>query len=83
MSDYLISHEDARELAENLARSTRRDARVLALLKRIEWDDIGGSSGRCPSCHQFQLDHCEECLDGGHLDECELAALIQELSNEP
>lgn len=51
-----------------------RDARVVALLKRIEWavDSI------CPCCRELYVS--EHSDPPRHAPDCELAALIRELS---
>lgn len=51
-------------------------SRVLALLKRIEWNpqdfETMGETHFCPDCENFRNE--------GHRVDCELAALIRELS---
>lgn len=62
---------------------TERDARVLALLKRVEW--VGKIQGfdLCPACRNISPEDSDKAdfpyAVVGHAADCELAALIREL----
>ena len=66
-----------RQLARRVIADQMSDgARVLALLKRIEWADEGQF---CPACSKLLPGGNPEPGEG-HEPDCELAALIRELS---
>lgn len=61
-------------------RDVTRDARVLALLKRIEWQYIPHARMHyCPECHATK-EAGHQNVGSADLQCCELAALIRELS---
>ena len=71
-----IEHAHEQEILARVHLRTKLHAAV-EMLKEIQWSncavywDDGGTAGACPVCENFKR-------DGGHADDCELAALISE-----